>query len=256
MPTRLDPATSPLLAELAASDLLVALDFDGTLSRLVADREQAMMDAPTAERLAAVCAYYPTAIVSGRARLDVATRVAPAVPQLVIGNHGGEGLTSTAAPPVRVLQEAAEALHAFIAQGDELEDKQWSMSLHLRAPRSPGAVTDVLPEVERALRPLGARIRLQAGHRVINILPGGAPNKGDAVVEARALTGMSRVLFVGDDTTDEDVFRLAAPWLTSVRIGGADESLATWYLPQQSDITLLLTRLVAERAPHHRFLLA
>jgi trehalose-6-phosphatase len=55
------------------------------------------------------------------------------------------------------------------------------------------------------------------------------------------------VLYVGDDVTDEDVFQLAVPWLTGVRIGYSPQTAAAYFLPVQHDIDALLACLVRDR---------
>ena len=59
-------------------------------------------------------------------------------------------------------------------------------------------------------------------------------------------------MYVGDDVTDEDVFRLDQPGrLFTVRIGQSRTSAARYYLRQQREIDQLRTCLVAlrERPP-------
>ena len=55
-------------------------------------------------------------------------------------------------------------------------------------------------------------------------------------------------MYVGDDVTDEDVFRLDQPGrLFTVRIGRSKTSAARYYLRQQQEIDTLLEHLVALR---------
>ena len=58
-------------------------------------------------------------------------------------------------------------------------------------------------------------------------LRAGAPNKGDALLRLRTSDGAHTALYVGDDVTDEDVFRLDQPGrLLTVRIGKSLTSAA------------------------------
>ena len=61
-----------LLDQLAWSNVLLAFDFDGTLAPIVANRHQAAMRARTARLFSTVCERYPSAVISGRAKADVA----------------------------------------------------------------------------------------------------------------------------------------------------------------------------------------
>ena len=74
----------PLLDQLAWSNVLLAFDFDGTLAPIVANRHRAAMRARTARLFAAVCARYPSAVISGRGTADVGIGVrAPPVAVVV-----------------------------------------------------------------------------------------------------------------------------------------------------------------------------
>ena len=54
-----------------------------------------------------------------------------------------------------------------------------------------------------------------------------------------------RAIFVGDDVTDEDVFRLRNPAVLGIRVGSAPESVAGYYLHGQYEIVRLLREMVA-----------
>jgi trehalose 6-phosphate phosphatase len=237
-----------VLDNLARQRLLVALDFDGTLAPLVADRERATMRAETASQLAALCHGYPTAVISGRARADVARRLTPAQPRLIVGNHGAEWTDTVGAGPATI-RRAAALLHTRLPAPMQLEDKSWSLSVHLHPQAAHAEVLSAVPMLAEWLGPLLAQVHLQPGHRVVNIRPSDAPHKGDALIEARRQTGMDHVLFIGDDETDEDAFRLPVSWLTGIRIGPVTETAASYVLAHQHDIDALLARLVAARTP-------
>ena len=79
-------------------------------------------------------------------------------------------------------------------------------------------------------------------------MPEAAPSKGDALIALRDRTEADVAMYVGDDVTDEDVFRLDQPGrLFTVRIGRSRTSAARYYLRQQQEIDSLLEHLVALR---------
>ena len=239
-----------ILARFARSGVLVALDFDGTLSPIVADRGAAVMRPRTRTLLAGVCDRYPCAVISGRARADVAARLEGVAVRHIVGNNGLEA--DEAAPELerqaRQVSEARRRLEGALggAEGIEIEDKGLSLAVHYRrAPREDEAREAILA----ALAPLGEAVRVTPGKRVFNVLPDGARHKGTAVEELRRRLGVERVIFVGDDVTDEDVFALGgAEWLLGVRVGESGESKAAYFLRDQGEMDELLAELLRLRA--------
>jgi len=75
---------------------------------------------------------------------------------------------------------------------------------------------------------------------VENLLPEDAPDKGDAFLQLMNLAGRSKGFFVGDDETDEDVFRAAGDEVFSVRVGHSNHSRARYYLKHQGEIAPML----------------
>ena len=93
--------------------------------------------------------------------------------------------------------------------------------------------------------------RLIPGKKVLNVLPRDFPNKGDAIRSLLARLGLGAALYLGDDVTDEDAFRLGSPLVLGVHVG-AGPSLAPWRLSSQLEVDELLARLVALREPPRR----
>ncbi len=248
----LSSGNSGVLAQLAWSRVLIALDFDGTLSPIVVDREQARMRPRTAMLLEKVAASYPCAVISGRSRNDVATRLGNARVQYVIGNHGlepGASLDEYAVDVAHARKLLTEALSVW--PGIDIEDKQYSLAIHYRRARQKQHARDA---ISRAVEGVSAFMRIVPGKQVINVVPLRAANKGDALLNLRRTAGADTALYVGDDVTDEDVFRIDQPGrLLTVRVGASRSSSAAYYLRDQSDIDPLLARLVSlrqERPPH------
>lgn len=208
----------------AAGGMLVAVDFDGTLAPIVERPEDA---APLPEGIAALrrLARRPdtdVAIVSGRGLADARARVG--VPELYYaGNHGmeieGPGLS-------RVLEEAA-ALRPSLERcrarldddlagldGVQVEDKGLTLSVHYRRVATREGRETVVRRVQAACEGASG-LCLTEGKMVVEVRPDIAWDKGaatrfllDTVEEARA--GTVPALFLGDDRTDEDAFRILA----------------------------------------------
>lgn len=250
----LAPGGREVLAALAATRLVLAFDYDGTLAPLVPDPACAHLRPSTRRLLAGLMERYPCAVISGRARADVLRLLDGLDLRFVVGNHGTEwgpldpGLTATAEIVCGWRDLLTERLGACGALGSAvwIEDKGLSLSLHLRAP--PG------PERERLLQDIDAAVaalecvRRVGGKDIINLVPAGAPHKGQALLQLRARSGCDHALYVGDDQTDEDVFALGEPgWLLTVRVGACPASRAAYCIRAQEEIDELLAALLRLR---------
>ncbi|HKU40496.1 MAG TPA: trehalose-phosphatase [Polyangiales bacterium] len=225
---------------------LVAFDFDGTLAPLANDRDAVQLRERTRELFEGVCARYACAVISGRAREDVATRLEGTRVKYVVGNHGSE-------PHERVEQFAAEIddvrapLASALAgcEGVEIEDKRYSLAIHYRAAPDRARVRSA---IDAAVSAFAHRLRKIPGKLVLNLVPVQAPDKGDALQRLMASEQAEVALYVGDDITDEDVFRLDKPGnLLTARVGAAQFSAARYYLRDQQEIDSLLAQLILFR---------
>jgi trehalose 6-phosphate phosphatase len=236
-----------LLAQLAWSRLLVAFDFDGTLAPIVTDRHAARMQPETSVLLEEVCKRYPCAVISGRSQADVSEKLKDAHVKYVVGNHGlepGADLREFEAEIVEV-RRLLEGLLGDTA-GIDLEDKRYSLAVHYRRSRNKRLARAA---IDAALSALPMRMRAVAGKLVINVVSERAPNKGQALQELRRIEDADTAIYVGDDVTDEDVFRLDQPGrLVGVRIGRSRLSMASYFLRDQKQIDRLLERLVDLRS--------
>jgi len=230
-------ASSRSVAErLAAQRTLCAFDFDGTLAPIVAQPGLARMRAGTRRLLACLAALYPTVVISGRARRDLAGRLAGLELARIIGNHGAETGGPQSAPPPDV-GEWLPVLAAAVAhlKGVWIEDKGYSLAVHYRqSVRKTEARRRILAAVDK-LR----HVRTIGGKLVINLLPADAPDKGTALTAERDSLGCDSVLYVGDDDNDEDAFALKED-IVAVRIGRSANSRAPYYLRRQTEIDALI----------------
>jgi trehalose 6-phosphate phosphatase len=234
-----------VLAEFAASDVLIALDYDGTLAPIVETPRKARMRPRTRQLLSAVAQRYPCVVISGRSRDDVSTRVGNVPVWHVSGNHGLEpwGEQARYAERVRFWVRQLQRKLAAI-EGVTVEDKTYSVTVHYRQARRKQRAVRLVKAAVRALR--GARII--GGNEAVNVVPKGAPDKGEALERARRLLACEKAIYVGDDETDEDAFAAARPSrLLSVRIGNAKRSRARYRLKDQRQIDRFLRALLTLR---------
>jgi trehalose 6-phosphate phosphatase len=235
------------LRDAASQSLLYAFDFDGTLAPISNDRHSVTVDAGTLRWLGELAKRAPCAIVTGRALADVAFRVNGYVPHL-IGNHGIESpLTS---PSVLLDAERTcanwrhqlqSSLGSLTALGVEVEDKRYTLTMHLRGARDPVEAAVI---ALTALRQLIPTPQLIEGKYSINALPPGQIGKGPATLALMNHLGRTGLFYIGDEATDESVFSLAQGVTMGVRVGRQEGSHAKFYLHDQAEVEELLRLLV------------
>lgn len=249
MSAELDAPLRRRLVDLARQDSLLAFDFDGTLAPIVPDPDAAELPAPTRLLLSALAARRRCVVLSGRALDDLRARLAGLPLVALVGNHGMELPGRPGSPALRA------GVHAWGAElagrlaglpGVYVEDKGCSLSVHYRAAPLPDRAEAAIRTAARSLP--GARVF--GGHAVVNVLPEGAPDKGDAL-RALLLASPSRsVLYVGDDETDESAFALEAWYpMLSIRVGEAPATRAQHVLRDRALVDPVLDALLEGTLP-------
>jgi len=238
-----------VLRQFACSRVLLAFDYDGTLAPIVPAPEQAVMRPETRALLEALASRYPCVVISGRARADAIRRLRGVEAVEVIGNHGIEPW-QTSRRGLLVVRRWRGLLARQLAPfaGLLIEDKVHSLAVHYRRSREKKKARAAILRAAAAL----GDVRLIRGKQVVNLLPTDAPHKGIALERARARFACDTAIYVGDDETDEDVFALDQPGrLLTIRVGRKRQSLASYFLRNQSEIDRLLETLLAD-APARR----
>jgi len=243
--------TSKGMAELntfVEAATLFAFDLDGTLAPIVDDPAGIAIQDEVRQCLIQLNDITSVAVITGRSRADAMTHLG-FMPRFLVGNHGAEGLPGeeTAGQDFTGLcQEWKSQLESILpdmpARGIMLEAKGESIALHYRQ-----AIDKIKAQVSilAAIACLTPPPRVVSGIYVENIAPQNAPDKGEALEALMAHMGCSRAVFVGDDVTDEDVFRLRNPAILGVRVGKNLKSTAGYYLQGQHEVDLLLREIIS-----------
>ncbi|MDQ7990645.1 MAG: trehalose-phosphatase [Candidatus Dactylopiibacterium sp.] len=238
------PAGERAMREIIQRRPLLALDFDGTLAPIVSNPGDARAPQEVSRLLTPLGSFFPVAIVTGRSVADVSGRLG-FNPRFIVGNHGAEGLPADGGLHADITPWRERILRDFKARldaaGVQVEDKDYSLSLHYRQAHDPHAARDLIHAAIRSLEPAP---RVIGGKFVVNLLPGNAPDKFDAVHSLLRISGCSSAIFAGDDVTDDIVFEKApADWLT-VRVEALPTSRARFMLAEQGDVPRFLRRLL------------
>jgi trehalose 6-phosphate phosphatase len=209
----------------AADDLVVGLDFDGTLSPIVDDPEKAHIHPDAGTVLADLAAQVrAVAVITGRPARQVLDlggleEVGNAIGEsgrelFVLGQYGNERWTSTdrrviSPKPPRGLATFMGGLPRLLRDGDAerawVEEKGLAVAVHTRRLDDPQAAFErLLPVLTESARSHG--LDVEPGRSVIEVRAPGM-HKGAAV---RALTDELRaraLVFCGDDLGDLEAFK-------------------------------------------------
>jgi alpha,alpha-trehalase len=201
------------------------LDFDGTLSEIVARPESAALVDGAADALRALAAQCPVAVISGRDLVDVRDRVK--VDGLwYAGSHGLDlvapdgthhehpdtaGVIGTLAHAATQLVETLSDVSGII-----VEHKRFAVAVHYRN-ADPADVDRVIAAVHTLGR--SEHLRITSGRKVAELRPDIEWDKGTTLnwllehierSEGTAESGTLLPIHIGDDITDEDAFDAVA----------------------------------------------
>lgn len=242
-------------------NIILFLDYDGTLSPIAFTPEQALLSEENKELLQRLVKIptFQVVVVSGRMLSDLKQIIA-VEGVLCIGNHGweieGSSTNFQSLIPVQVSSamgkikyELKEQLAGI--QGVFMEDKGATLSVHYRlAPQQQEAQVKkifgrtCLPYCQQKL------IKVQQGKKVFEIRPPVAWDKGKAALwlirKQEIVHGKRNVLaiYVGDDTSDSDAFHALKDTGITVFVGTAPSSGAQYYLSGPEEVTEFLKHMI------------
>lgn len=259
--------------------IVVFLDYDGTLSNIAPNPEEAFMTNKMRVALLEVARCFPTAIISGRCRnkvydfvrldnvyyagshgLDIAAPLQslkygdPKHQNKVVDKKGNEVVLFQPAqkylPEIQkmrgVLNEKTKSLKGVV-----IEDNKFCISVHFRHVCNEdfylleGQVKSVLQEYQD--------FRLSKGKMVFEIRPDIEWDKGHALeylLETLGFSSTSDVLpiYIGDDRTDEDAFKVMrnrGQGYPIVVSSAPKDTMASYSLRDPTEVNKFLLRLVS-----------
>ncbi|TET25449.1 MAG: trehalose-phosphatase [Dehalococcoidia bacterium] len=247
----------------AAAYVLLLSDYDGTLTPIVGRPDEAFLSAETRDKLRALAKKpaFKVGIISGRPLGEVKAMVG-VEGIYYAGNHGLE----LEGPGLKFINPAAKAAQVEIAslarqfsaklgsiEGVIVEDKGLSLSVHYRLVKRDEV--DLVAEIFHRIAspPLQeGKIRVTSGKKVWEVRPPIDWHKGKAVEkiskEIKAILKCEQlpVIYLGDDTTDEDAFKiLHRPQGWSIFVGQDNPSSnADYFLSSTSEVMDFLSRLL------------
>ena len=242
-------------ARLKNKKCFLFLDYDGTLVPISKTPDLAVLPVKTRRHLEHLseCADCKIAIVSGRAVADL-KRLVKIKDLVFIGNHGWE--IRETATPVKMKQTKEQKYSMWkvckalqeklsIINGILVEDKGYSITVHYRNASS----TDEKP-VKKIINEIvkdyvqRKTLKLREGKKILEILPATEWHKGSAAksvysYEAGQLNSFIPVC-VGDDKTDEDLFKEFKGIGITVKVGENEDSSAEFFLKDHLEVQKFL----------------
>ncbi|MFC1979281.1 trehalose-phosphatase [Chloroflexota bacterium] len=249
-----------------ASHILLLSDYDGTLTPIVRRPDKTLLPPEIKERLC-ILAQKPTfrvGVISGRPLSEVKTLVR--IEGIYYsGNHGLE----IEGPGLKFIHQAAKAARSEIKdmarqfstrlgniEGVIVEDKGLSLNIHYRMVKESeeNLVAEIFNQIASPLLQEN-KVRINRGKKVWEVRPPVDWHKGKAIGmiinEMKAFTkcGQLLTIYLGDDTTDEDVFRIIhRPEGWSIFIGEENHSSnANYFLNSNSEVLTFFSRLLELR---------
>ncbi|CAK9174941.1 unnamed protein product [Ilex paraguariensis] len=208
--------------------IVMFLDYDGTLSPIVEDPDRAFMDRKMRKTVRKLAGYFPTAIVSGRCRDKVYSFVRLAE-LYYAGSHGmdikgpSKGskykkgtqgvLFQPASEFLPMIDEVYKALLETTKStpGAKVENNKFCVSVHFRCVDEK-KWTELAQQVRSVVKEY-PKLRMTQGRKVLEIRPTIKWDKGKALeflLESLGYANCTDVfpVYIGDDRTDEDAFKV------------------------------------------------
>lgn len=222
--------------------VLLFLDFDGTLTPLIPDPNNAFLSASTKALLNDLAPHTNLTLVSGRALADL--KLHSLLGPNYVGNHGLEieirGKIHHNLPNLDFIDDLKNLIPQLTVliqpiPGCFIENKKLSLTIHYR--QSPDELIPIFEEKLAALLQKHPRLKLHQGKKVFEIRPNLNINKGTAVnyvIDSLYPQGNYAVLpiYIGDDLTDEDGFEAVNQTGISIVVANEQKTTHAHYVLQ------------------------
>ena len=189
-------------------------DVDGTISETAPTPQEAAVSPVCRQYLSTLCNQLAlVAAISGRPAIEAKNMIK--IDRMVyFGNHGLERWTEGHSELTnvkvysKVIKAVIDELTPLLSiEGIRKENKGISATIHYRlCPNPKLAKRDILLALENSTR--AKSLQITPGKMSINLLPPVAVNKGTAVLELIQEYSLQGGIYLGDETTDIDAFRV------------------------------------------------
>ena len=206
-----DLTVSRAAGVLAAAPAALITDIDGTISRIVARPDAAVVSESARASLGALAQRLALVAVITAREERVARRMIGVDELVYVGNYALDG-ASAAHIGERPLADAEAAVRPLLRDLPcvTLEEKGVAFSLHYRNCHEEGVRERLIALVAPLAEAADARIL--EGKQVIELVPRALPDKGMAVARLLERNSIRGAVYLGDDRTDVSAFGAVHRW--------------------------------------------
>ncbi|HOK35214.1 MAG TPA: trehalose-phosphatase [Candidatus Pacearchaeota archaeon] len=236
-------------------NLVFFLDYDGTLTPIVARPELAIISPEMKNSLKELSKKYQIVIVSGRIRKEVEKMVG-IEGIFYAGSHGMDikGPKKSMIHPqaksvIPIISKLVESLSERLGSipGILIENKKYSFAVHYRLVAQKD-FSKIKKEVDK-IKKTYPELRLIAGKKVFEFLPAIDWNKGKAVLWIMEALDVNfenfEIIYIGDDVTDEDAFRVIGPRGTGILVAEEEKiSFANFRVFSPNEVEQLFKKIL------------
>lgn len=225
---------------------VLLLDYDGTLSPIVSNPEDALLPEKTKSVLQKLSELIPVAVISGRDRADVQAKVG--LENLIYAGSHGFDITEphqmdmekqVGQEILSALDEAEHQLQEKLQKvaGCRVERKKYAIAVHFRNVADSEVQTvknAVYEELDKQ-----KKLRKGSGKKILELKPDIDWHKGRAtnwLLDSFGKDSKNLIpVFIGDDITDEDALEAIAEGGIGILVGLHGEKTAASYRLQDTD---------------------
>lgn len=252
---------STVLKKLKGKPLFLFLDYDGTLTPIVESPNKAVISPETKKLLRNLLKTNKCrlVVISGRKLKDI-KKLVGLRHIIYVGNHGFEieGADFRFKYPMpskykKALKQIGSELRKKLSniKGILIENKRYSVCLHYRLVKS-----SFIPKLRSCFHRLIARYLRQKvvvvyrGKAVLEVRPNLNWNKGKSVLwlfqQIRSIKENEFIypVYIGDDVTDEDAFKILKTKGLTIYIGKPKKSYAKFYLYNSNEVSGFLKQVL------------
>ncbi|GAB3939676.1 bifunctional alpha,alpha-trehalose-phosphate synthase (UDP-forming)/trehalose-phosphatase [Spirosoma harenae] len=232
-----------------AHQRLLLLDFDGTLAPIVDNPADASPSESLKTTLQNLAENSDVVVISGRSR-SFLEKTFTGIPVHLVAEHGAF-LKKPDQPWERLdlsTDDWSSAVRSTMAPfvdrfaGSFIEEKETALVWHYRMAQFED-IEGQATELANQLRETAFSIPLSIiqGNKVVEV-KAAKHSKGTVALTILDQKPYDFIVSIGDDTTDEDMFRQLPNWAYTVKVGSG-QSFARYRLARQQDVETLLDRM-------------